>query len=1404
MTIVVPRFWVPFGAEISLADGGFLPDPTDEMSSFYNEGAAELSELEQVPCLMLLGEPGAGKTTALAGEYERRRDLLADADGDVLFVNLGATREETTLESRIFAAPEFTRWLDGDHRMHLFLDSLDEARLRVETVARLLMEGFRNAPLERLRVRISCRTADRHATLEEFLSTGFAEGSFEVRELAPLRRRDVRTLAEAAGVDSTRFIDSVFERDLQPLAITPLTLNLLLRIARKQGGPPSSRLEAYERGLRLLCAEPNEDRPLGGQAGGRLSTGERFSVAMRVAAALQLSGRTSVADDATSDPDAASASDLAGGRERDYTLAGSSAFEVGSEAVRETLGTGLFTDHGMERFGFAHASFSEYLTARWLSAAELDPDQVDNLLATLTDCGRQVAPQLREVAAWLVGMSPDFLERMIVTEPRIALRGDLDRASDDQRERLVAALLRGVADESSDLYGWHFRSTAAQLAHPELAKQLVRVLEDTDAEEASRMAACDVIGACELSELEGLLAKIALRESEPELVRVHAIRALDRFAADSTRRRLHTLATEPLANDPDDEIKGAALQAVWPRALSVRRMFASLRPPKRKNLLGLYKSFLWNDLVEGLEDEGLGVALRWAAATSVSHDPMDALGDAREEILVRAWDSIGEPRIARAYAEVLIPLLREHHDLLDRQRRNRYPDVLADQAGRRALVRELVKEVSDETLNPSIVAFSTPPLILVSDFDWLVERLRASIGRRNEPGWAALVSLIGMHAGRDADVLELIYSSEALRERTAARLGPVRLDSAEAESARKHRQLQQEMEREEGKERERRVDLGALVGEVMERFGRSNPRAFAEAIYLLSFEEDQRMVRWFVSDVRRLHGWTLLTPRTRSELLDAAPIYLANMEVAHRRWFLRRRINNPAWAAYRAIRMLHEMRPSEAAKLKPGVWKRWAPVIIGWPCDGRAERAFNEWTLAELSAKAPAETAKWFGLRLDRDLRANDELSGLHHFAPIWNERIEAVVLRRARRSGVDPKARAGLIEFLLQQDSQAGRALAKRLASATAIRARGRRRLLALTVADVMARNSPTAEWAHLWPLIQRFPSFGRDLIGDLAYGRRGAIAPLVSVAEAVNLFEYTEKQFPAAEDPPMPDGVGAVTLRDEVARWRDDILRVISAVGTPESVAALEEIAARHPERPGLLRFAREASESLLTASWNPPTPADVVRLSADRARRWVRSDRELRNVVFASLARAEAKLQGQTPAAELLWNTDPLTPKRENALCNWLKGFLEHDLRDRGILVGREPEIRPGPGSRMGESVDLEIRAVAGERVEGAPVVTVIVEVKGCWHRHVRTAMETQLADRYLDASTRQGIYLVGWYAAEEWAAADSRQTRCASETRAELQERFEEQAAQLSEGRDIELSAFVLDCSLAPRAGSSRRS
>ena len=68
------RFWVSRDGTIDLSDAGFLQDPLDWLDR--PQGPAPLAALQHWRALVLLGEPGIGKSTTLKEEADRVASLV--------------------------------------------------------------------------------------------------------------------------------------------------------------------------------------------------------------------------------------------------------------------------------------------------------------------------------------------------------------------------------------------------------------------------------------------------------------------------------------------------------------------------------------------------------------------------------------------------------------------------------------------------------------------------------------------------------------------------------------------------------------------------------------------------------------------------------------------------------------------------------------------------------------------------------------------------------------------------------------------------------------------------------------------------------------------------------------------------------------------------------------------------------------------------------------------------------------------------------------------------------------------------------------------------------------------------------------------------------------------------------
>ena len=263
------RYWRPREGHHSLADDGFLYVPSPQ-SSFPTTDVRTFEAFANERCLILLGEPGIGKSHASRAEFDRVKAGIDPAEEDrALFFDLRTFSSETRFLATVFDGPIISDWKSGQGTLHLFLDSLDEGLLRIDVLAALLSDQFAGLPLDRLFLRITCRGAQWPSTLETELKRlwrdwqqqkPWNEEPLRVIELMPLSRNDVSIAAGAHGVDAEVFVEQIMSREVTALAIKPVTLNFLISIYQRSGSFPSEKRDLYETGCRILCEESQSRR----------------------------------------------------------------------------------------------------------------------------------------------------------------------------------------------------------------------------------------------------------------------------------------------------------------------------------------------------------------------------------------------------------------------------------------------------------------------------------------------------------------------------------------------------------------------------------------------------------------------------------------------------------------------------------------------------------------------------------------------------------------------------------------------------------------------------------------------------------------------------------------------------------------------------------------------------------------------------------------------------------------------------------------------------------------------------------------------------------------------------------------------------------------------------------------
>ncbi len=569
------RLWAPEG-ETVFRDGGFVYVPDKQDPAFFNAKLARLEDLSQ-RCLILLGQPGLGKSTELkryVADLEKR--LEAEKD-EVLFRDLNVYGTDQRLVVDIFERSEFQAWKRGEHALFLCLDSLDEAQLQIKPVINLLADQLGRYPLDRLYLRLACRSAEWPTSLGETLKNLWTNrtptedtAAYAVYGLVPLSPTDVTVAATQSGLDANGFLEAVTESHAESFAERPLTLEFLLDAFRKTGSLPRKRLCLFEQGCRKLCSEWNPSRRNSGHVGNYTSD-QRLAVAGRLAALSLLTNRNVFLLDeplGLQPPGTLTIRDLTGGKE---VVSSEDVLGITEAAVQETLQTALFTAESDGSITWAHQSYAEALAACHLVNLDLALPKLHSLLTHPTT--KAVVPQLREVAAFVAEEREQFRDRILETDdPSILLRMDLSLVGDQIRSRLVERILQLLDDQkirSIDRTGFQY------LAHPGLPEQLRPYIQTGGKYWRADRFAFEVAGACHLRELQQDLLQVASDPEEEPRRRVPAVRAIATHGDPMPLVELKSILRGlTLTEDADCWIRASVLDVLWPKYLSAQELFS--------------------------------------------------------------------------------------------------------------------------------------------------------------------------------------------------------------------------------------------------------------------------------------------------------------------------------------------------------------------------------------------------------------------------------------------------------------------------------------------------------------------------------------------------------------------------------------------------------------------------------------------------------------------------------------------------------------------------------------------------------------------------------------------------------------------------------------------------------------
>lgn len=1214
------RFWCPRSGTVSLDFGGYLCDPESEWGRTRNTNLVTLTEISHFPCLVLLGEPGIGKTTTLKQEYENLKNRVKDSENTFLWKNLGDYDSDSNLCTAIFGNPTFQDWLQGNHTLYIFLDSLDEGRLSIKNIVRILKRKIEYLACDRLYFRITCRTYDWAYSLEDKLKEKWGEDNVKIYNLAPLRRIDVIEAVKEKEIDAEKFLQEVFDKNATPLAIKPVTLKFLLGIFQKKGEFPNSQKELYKQGCLQLCEEVNRDR-CEEKITGNLSTKQRLIITGRIAALTLFANRSAIwiSSEYGEMPSSDLAiQDLCGGKE---SIDGQE-FLIDQACIEEVLSiTGLFSSHGGHRMGWAHQTYAEFLAAWYLKQRQLNFPQILKLIVHSGDPDNRIVPQLHETVAWLAGMIPEVFGEVMKTDPDILLQSDIATADEADKEALVECLLKLLDKEKLPYPIPYFNSPYKHLNHSKIANQLQPYISDATKTMDSRMVAIDIARVCEVKDVQNYLVQIALDSQQPSPVRINAAQTISSIGDDSTKAKLKPLAIVNPQNKEEEELKGYALQSVWPNHITVNELLDTLNQPKSNVIGGAYQDFVAHNIGEHLQSSDLPQTLAWLEKQPTRgdlHFPFNSLSDA---IMLKAWEHLNETEILEGFARIAHSRIENYDYIIEKPNYSNqisFNSLLRENESKRyRLIEQIILSIPDSETSPFwLIGDSqyTNKMLFEEDLEWLIERLQASENKDKQEIYAELILQIfiiilkkskGYKFEPVNNILEASQKNHILYKKFAV-LGwikPIELKIKE-DYLKWHQEPKQN-----DTEPLLEPPPKQRVIEALQKVEKEQPELWWQVCMALTLTPTS--THWHFPnqpDLTKLPGWQEAETNTRAKIITTAKAYLETGQPEAEILSKKYELSCVSFAGYQALYVLAKHDAEFIKNLPLNIWKKWIPAVLkvlDLPYGNTGEK--DEYCQIIVRAAYQSildefiETLIFLMIQKDYKPRTDYTTDVYRLVKNILNEPLSQIILRRVETDNLQ----AGMLEILLKdffiQDVEQAKAFTKSFLSLP-VPESGEARERAIVAAQMLLLYPDNSSWLVVWSAIQQDCDFGRQVLESIAFqsAYQGQIEKEIKEEYIADLYIFLVQQYPEIEQPEIETkklkGIEAqiLTNTDMVRRWKNYIPQRLQERGTPEACEALRKIIRELPELKEelLSRFLR--TEALARRqTWQPLQPEEILKI-------------------------------------------------------------------------------------------------------------------------------------------------------------------------------------------------------------------
>ncbi|HCW08497.1 MAG TPA: hypothetical protein DGG95_14155, partial [Cytophagales bacterium] len=789
-----------------------------------------------------------------------------------------------------------------------------------------------------------------------------------------------------------------------------------------------------------------------------------------------------------------------------------------------------------------------FLAARHLNLLNISATQVSQLLLSPNDPLKAI-PMLNEIVVWLSSMNRSVFDLLISHEPLLILRSNKHFSQPD-REKIVSSLLKLSNDfEILDTYDW--RKFYVRVKHTSLKSQLKPFIIDRTKNSVSRRIAIDIGGACrELGLIESLFQVLEAKDEEPYLRR-EAINSIGLINDTSALNRLMKYALIDQPEDTDDELKGSALDILYPTYISTDKMLNALSTVKRKNLYGAYKGFL-DGVGYTIPDGELETAVKFFLHNNFYDNHVENNFESLNlRIIERCWNHKLSSEGLSNFAQLIYKMRVKYVGF----------EVPEESINRRPVVKSIIETIGEESEVYHIVGSygQGTQLIRQSDWDWLVEIVEnATIENQFKISrilWTISDLKIAKHVN---DFVKLAFRHTQIRDRYKNFFDAIEIDSDEAKKLKEDLVLHATIKKNQSKPVRKKI-LGPSpqekCRELIKEFSSSQLKAFWGVVYFLSIDESQNTINDLEFDITKLPQWNFVSD-IHDSIFNAAKSYIQEFK-PESKWILTDQYQRPELSGYKALLLLRKHEPEFIETLSSFFWEKWTATILYCSLNSLNELPEDRKYLLKKCFDVNQESGyanKILSTYLLYRLEKKRDLFDLHKIKAILNEDLAKVLLRLCVHKSCNIQNQEYILDFLLDNESSSVKKFAySKFRKLVAGKAMSLEVELAILAASRLLIH-PDENWINFWSSLKKNDNAEKIFLkaaNRLGFGRARHIESL-DANQRSEILIWLYKHFPPNQDPIHLHFTYSPSDRDNIADYRSQILRSLIEEGSVESVSA------------------------------------------------------------------------------------------------------------------------------------------------------------------------------------------------------------------------------------------------------------